>query len=505
MKKLALIGCSLAFLVACGEKQGGETGKNKSDQPKKLVYAQPSDPVTLSPHEATDMYSRRVISNIFDRLVEIDEKLQIIPGLAEKWEQKDEKTMVFYLKKGVKFHNGDEMTSEDVKYSLEEAKKSPKVGTLFKAIETVETPEPYIAIIKTTEASGSLLTHLGHITASIMNKSYNANESEYMRKPSGTGAYKFKDWKAGDRITLEKYPQYFRGEPSIDIVEVRAIPEENSRVIGLETGELQISAEIQNIGRKALEGNKDVEIKEISSLGVSYIGMNVTRGAMSDIRVRQAIAMGIDRDAIIESIHGGVVPKANSILGPGVFGYAEATKYVDYNPEKAKELLKEAGKENLEIKLMTSSSEVSKQIAEVVQAQLKDIGIKMNIELLEWATFLNETANGRTDMFMMGWSNSSGDADYGMTPMLHGTMIGGAGNRSFYDNQKLNSLLDAGKIELNPEKRKTIYAEAQQIMADDIPIFPINFQIANAGVRKEVIGFIPTPINNPTFYKLSLQ
>lgn len=503
MKKMLFLMSAMAVMAGCGSEQ--KTAQTKVDVPSKLVYAQSSDPVTLSPHEATDLYSRRVISNIFDRLVEINENLEIVPGLAERWEQIDERTMVFYLRKGVKFHNGDELTSEDVKYSLEEAKKSPKVGTLFQAIDVVETPDRYTAVVKTSEASGSLLTHLGHITASIMNKSYNADEAEYMRKPSGTGAYAFKDWKAGDRITLEKYDEYFRGKPSIDIVEVRAIPEENSRVIGLETGELQISAEVQNIGRQALAGNTDVQLRETSSLGVSYIGMNVTRDKMKDLKVRQAIAKGIDRDAIIDAIHNGVVPKANSILGPGVFGYSKTTKFVDYNPEKAKELLKESGQENLSIKLTTSGSEINKQIAEIIQAQLKDIGIKVDIEMLEWATFLNETANGKTDLYMMGWSNSSGDADYGMTPMLHGKMKGGPGNRSFFDNQKLNQLLDAGKIALNPDERKAIYAEAQQIMADELPIFPINFQIANAGVRKEVQGFVPSPINNPTFYKLSLQ
>ncbi|MGL5056415.1 MAG: ABC transporter substrate-binding protein [Fusobacteriaceae bacterium] len=499
MKKIALFLSAMIFFAGCAEKKTEVKGLSK------LVYAQSSDPVTLNPHEATDLYSRRVISNIFDRLVEINEKLEIVPGLAESWEQLDDKTLVFHLRKGVKFHNGDEFTSEDVKYSLENAKKSSKVGTLFKAINLVETPDKYTAIIKTSEASGSLLTHLGHITASMMNKTYNESETDFMRKPSGTGAYVFKDWKAGDRITLEKYNQYFRGEPNIDIVEVRAIPEENSRVIGLETGELQISAEIQNIGKMTLVGNKNVNIEETSSLGVSYLGMNVARDNMNDLKVRQAIAQSIDRDTIISAIHNGTVLKANSILGPGVFGYSKDATILEYNPEKAKQLLKKAGKENITLKLMTSSSETNKQLAEIVQAQLKDVGIKIDIELVEWASFLNETANGRTDLYMMGWSNSSGDADYGMTPMLHGSMKGGAGNRSFYDNSKLNALLDSGKIELDPEKRKAIYAEAQQIMATELPLLPINFQVANAGVRKEVQGFVSSPINNPTFYKLSIQ
>ncbi|MGL5051820.1 MAG: ABC transporter substrate-binding protein, partial [Fusobacteriaceae bacterium] len=222
-------------------------------------------------------------------------------------------------------------------------------------------------------------------------------------------------------------------------------------------------------------------------------------------KVRQAIAQSIDRDTIISAIHNGTVLKANSILGPGVFGYSKDATILEYNPEKAKQLLKKAGKENITLKLMTSSSETNKQLAEIVQAQLKDVGIKIDIELVEWASFLNETANGRTDLYMMGWSNSSGDADYGMTPMLHGSMKGGAGNRSFYDNSKLNALLDSGKIELDPEKRKAIYAEAQQIMATELPLLPINFQVANAGVRKEVQGFVSSPINNPTFYKLSIQ
>ncbi|MGL6119661.1 MAG: ABC transporter substrate-binding protein, partial [Fusobacteriaceae bacterium] len=178
MKKIALFLSAMIFFAGCTEKKTEVKGLSK------LVYAQSSDPVTLNPHEATDLYSRRVISNIFDRLVEINEKLEIVPGLAESWEQLDDKTLVFHLRKGVKFHNGDEFTSEDVKYSLENAKKSSKVGTLFKAINLVETPDKYTAIIKTSEASGSLLTHLGHITASMMNKTYNESETDFMRKPS---------------------------------------------------------------------------------------------------------------------------------------------------------------------------------------------------------------------------------------------------------------------------------------------------------------------------------
>ncbi|MHD0319439.1 hypothetical protein ABDA05_17720, partial [Fusobacterium sp. THCT1E2] len=119
------------------------------------------------------------------------------------------------------------------------------------------------------------------------------------------------------------------------------------------------------------------------------------------------------------------------------------------------------------------------------------------------ATFLNTTGSGKSDLFMIGWSNSSGDADYGLTPMLHSSMKGNSGNRSFFDNKEFDTLLEEGKVELNPEKRAEIYARAQDVMNREVPILPIYFMPASAGIRKEVKGFVQSPINNPTFYKLS--
>lgn len=224
---------------------------------------------------------------------------------------------------------------------------------------------------------------------------------------------------------------------------------------------------------------------------------------MQDVRVRKAIAMGVNRDIIIDSVLMGAVEKANSLLGPGVVGYSKDTKPFEYNPEEAKRLLNEAGYETLDLVMVTSNNDLRKQMAEIMQAQLKEIGINIKIEILEWATFLNTTGSGKSDLFMIGWSNSSGDADYGLTPMLHSSMKGNSGNRSFFDNKEFDTLLEEGKVELNPEKRAEIYAKAQDVMNREVPILPIYFMPASAGIRKEVKGFVQSPINNPTFYKLS--
>ncbi|MGL6131167.1 MAG: ABC transporter substrate-binding protein, partial [Fusobacteriaceae bacterium] len=172
-------------------------------------------------------------------------------------------------------------------------------------------------------------------------------------------------------------------------------------------------------------------------------------------------------------------------------------------PEAAKKLLVEAGYENLELVLATSNNELRKQMAEIIQAQLKEIGINIKIEILEWAAFLNTTSTGKCDLFMLGWSNSSGDADYGMGSMLHSSMMGSSGNRSFFNNPQFDALLDSGKVELDTVKRAELYAEAQDIMNEEVPILPIYFMPASAGIREEVKGFVQSPVNNPTFYKLS--
>jgi len=504
MKKLIIISAAALLLTACG---GGKTTSNETTAKRDtLVYSQSSDAVTLNPHMATDLYSRRVLANIFDRLVETDEELNLVPGLAKSWDQVDETTLVFNLREGVKFHNGEELTSEDVKYTLEKATESPAVGVLYKAIKEVETPDTHTVVVKSYEASGSLIHHLSHITASIMNKKHNESAENIAIEPVGTGAYSLSQWNPGDRMSLVRNEDYFRGVAPIENIEIRPIPEETSRVIGLETGEIHISTDIETIARETIIEHKEINLEEMSSLGVAYMGLNAGSGPTSDKRVRQAIAYAIDKDAIINSVLMGSVENANTLLGPGVVGHSTGTKEIGYDVEKAKALIDEAGyADGLNLRLVTSNNELRRQMSEIIQAQLKEIGVELSIEILEWSTFLSITGNGEADLFMLGWSNSSGDADYGMTPILHGSMVGSGGNRSYFENSVFDELLELGSGELDYDTRMDYYAQAQDVMNEEVPIYPLYFMLANAGIRKEVEGFVQTPINNPNFFKLSFQ
>ena len=272
------------------------------------------------------------------------------------------------------------------------------------------------------------------------------------------------------------------------------------------SNEIQIAMDITSIARRSIMENEKLELIEKSGLGVTYLGFNTQKGPLKNKKVRKALALAINRDDIISGILFDSVTKANTMLGPGVFGHSSVAKSYGYDPVEAKKLLKESGFENgLELKMITTSSETNAQTATVIQAQLKEVGVNMSIEQLEWGTFLAATGRGDADIFALGWSNSSGDADYGLTAMLHSSMAGNSGNRSYFKNEEFDSLLDQGKIELNEEKRKKLYAKAQEIMNEEVPLYPLYYTLANAGVNiEEVSGWKQSPINNPNFYQLKL-
>ncbi len=500
MKKVLLLLMACIWLISCGRKE--------AEVPKKdtLVYAQLTEAKSLDPHASTDQYSQRVIANIYDRLVEVDEDMNIIPSFATEWKNVDDTTMVFKLREGVKFHSGKEATAEDVKYSLERAMGSPKLGSLYTLFDKVEIVDKYTVSVTTKKPFGALLYHLSHKSASILNKEFvEENEGNIDQIADGTGAYMLDSWTAGDNIVLKRNTEYFRGEPSIEYVKIRSIAEENSKVIGLETGEIDIAADLESMSRNTILENDNLILAETSSFSVQYLGMNVEKPYLNDIRVRKAIAMAIDKDIIIETILMGAMEKANSFLAPGVFGYSKSAATYGYNPEEAKKLIEETGYENIELTVLTSNNTTRAQICEVIQAQLKEIGIDLKIEVVEWGTFLSATSSGEAELYMLGWSPSTGDGDYGLVPNTHSANKGSGGNRSFYENKELDRVLDMAKEELDVDRRRDLYAEAQDIINEDVPVLPLYYQLSNAGLNKSVKGYVQTSANYPYFYKLSFQ
>lgn len=510
-KNLGAVFLSMFLLAACG---GNTKEETKAQEPKQaavkpvkdtLVFAQITECKTLDPQDTTENYSQRIVTQVYDRLAEFEESTgNIVPGLAERWEKLDDNTMVFHLNKNVTFSNGDRFTAKDVKFSIERAKSLPKVGHLYKLIDRIEIIDDHTVKFITLEPFAPLLAHLTHKSASIVHsKLVQEDAKKYFENPIGTGSYRVKDWKMGDRIILEAVDTYFKGKPSIKNIVVRAIPEDSSKLIGLETGEIDISADMAAISKRTIRTNSNLTLLEKSSLSTSYVGMNTERGILKDPEVRKAIALGINRDDIIDAIMEGGAQKATGFLAPSVFGYPKDEIFPDYNREEAKKIIESKGLTGAQLKINVSNSSVTQQLAEIIQAQLKEIGIILSIEPLEWGTFLAETGKGNADLFSMGWGPSTGDGDYGLYPNFHSSQLGANGNRSRYSNPKMDATLEAARKEMDIDKRKGLYGEAIKILNMDIPAVPLYYGNVNMGIRNNVKG--AEAASYPLFYKMKFE
>ena len=497
-KVLILLVVLLSLTVALS----GCSGKKDA-----LVVAQGSDAKTLDPHGSNDQPSSRINSQIYNTLLDMDENMEIGPGLAESWKKIDDETWEFKLVEGVKFHNGEELKASDVKFTFERMMESSEVAHIVEALESVETPDDYTVILKTEYPFGPLLAHLAHPASSILNeKAVTEAGDDYGQKPVGTGPYKLENWESGDSVTLVKFDDYF-GEPAkTGKVIFQNIEEGNNRTIGLESGELDIAYDIEPIDLQKVRDHENLELIEEPSLSTSYIGFNTEKEPFDDPLVRKALNYAVDVDEIIDVVIEGAGHKAVSPINDDVFGFNSDLEGYEYDPEKAKELLKEAGyPDGFETTLWTNDNPVRGRITEIVQAQLKEVGIKVEIDTLDWAAYLDRTAQGEHEMFILGWVAVTGDADYGLYPLFHSSQHGGAGNRTFYTNKKVDKLLEKGKKSVDEDERLKAYHEAQEIIVDEAPQLFLYFQTQNAGLQNNVKGFKLHPAGHHLLDKVEID
>ena len=488
--KIAIVSCMAAVLAACGG------AKNDTAEVKDtLIVAQGSDAKTLDPHATNDQPSSRVAAQIYSQLVETDKEMNIIPGLATEWTQLDDVTTQFKLRKGVKFHNGEEFKASDVKFTFDRMMASPTVSHIVGALESVEVVDDYTVNLKTAQPFGPLLYHLTHTAASILNeKAVTASGDNYGQNPIGTGPYQFTDWAVGDRVNMKAFGDYYEGKQAIEKVVFRNIVEGTNRAIALETGEADISYDIEPIDKSTIIEKEGLDLVEEEALSMAYLGFNFQKAPFDNAKVRQAIAYAMNTNDIIESVVMGAGRSANSPIGPKVFGFNPNSKLYQQDYDKARQLMKEAGHEaGFKTTLWTNDNPVRVQIAQVLQAQLREIGIDMAIEVVEWGAFLDGTSRGDHNMFILGWTTVTGDADYGLYALFNTKTQGGAGNRSFYSNAIVDEKLDAARMSSNAEERAAMYAEIQDILMEELPIVPIYNQYQNIGKQNNVEGFSMSP------------
>lgn len=483
------------FFIGCSK-------SNNSIDNTKLVIAQEGEPKSLDVHLGNDGYSLKINKLIYSRLVETDGDLNIIPGLAESWHRIDDKTTEFKLRKGVKFHNGDTLTPEDIKFSFERMKNSPRISFVLPPIERIDIVDENTINLVTSKPFGPLLAHLAHPALGIVNKKLIlADENAYLNNPIGTGSYRFKEWKPGQSLTLIKNNDYFGKVGNFETIIFKNVVEGSSRVIGLETGEFDIALGIQTIDEQTIKKNSKLKLLTKPSNSFTYIGFNNEKEPFKNEKVRKAINYAIDKSSIIDAVLLGTGKIATSPIAPAVFGFTDKTKPYEFNLSKAKEYMKEAGYEKgVKSDIYILGGETEKQTAEIVQANLKEIGIDLNIIILEASAYWDLTGKGNHDMFLGSWGCVTGDADYGLYSMYHSNAKGAPGNRDFYSNSKVDKLLDKARISTNQEERKKLYEDVQLEILKDSPDVMLYYRVISVGTQENVEGLNISPVTLHDFY-----
>ena len=491
---LVLAAAMALSLAACGGNQenNGSGGGTAGGYKNTLTWAQGADVTSLDPHQGKETPAIQVNTQIFDTLVTVDpETNEVVPQIAESWEQTDDQTYVFKIREGIKFHDGSDLTAEDVKFSLDRARNSAAVSYIVNFIEEVTVDDDHTVTVKTTAPYAPTLRNLAIPFAAIVPKAVvEADENAFIQNPVGSGPYKFVEWNHGDHVTLKAFDDYYAGKPETENLIMKVIPETSQRTIALETGEVDLAYDLAVNDIPKVNSDDKLTVYEIPSLTCWYVSMNMNKKPFDNPKVREAMSMAIDRQTIIDTINAGSGQTADAIIAPAVFGYY-STGVKEYNPTKAKELLAEAGYPNgFSTTLWVNDNQSRIEMCQAMQAMLLEVGVQCNLEVLEFGSFISRTTAGDHDLAYFGWTTSSGDADYSYYSLEHSTQQGAAGNRSFLADPDVDKLIEEARSNTNEEERKELYKELA-IKLDEINNnIPVYYSSINVGANKKVEGFV---------------
>ncbi|TWT24121.1 ABC transporter substrate-binding protein [Planomicrobium sp. CPCC 101110] len=520
----ALYGCSSGNSSE-GTESGGSEGESAEE--KTLIFGRGGDSVSLDPIVVTDGESYKVTKNIFDTLVNFGEQdTEIHPGLAKEWTAaEDGLTYTFVLEEGVKFHDGTDFNAEAVVKNFErwaagDADKFPYYGSMFggfgdeegHVIESVTATGDYEVEFKLKRPQAPFLKNLAMSSFGIASPTaFEEAGDKFGDNPVGTGPFKFVEWKRNDTVTIEKFEDYWvEGEPKLDRVIFRSIPDNSARLNALLSGEIDLADGITPSDGETIESNADLQLFERPSMNVGYLGLTTTREPFDDPKVRQAMNHAIDKQAIVDAFFEGRGEVAKNPMPPVINGYNDDIEGYEYDPEKAKALLKEAGLEDgfeMELYAMPVPRPYmpdGQKVAEAIQKNLADVGIKAEIVSFEWATYLEKAAAGEADAFLLGWTGDNGDADNFLYVLLDQDNIG-SNNYTYYENQELHDILIQAQTEVDEDKRNELYKQAQEIIHEDAPWVPLAHSTPLLAGGKNVVNFKAHPTGSDKLADVDLQ
>lgn len=480
------------------------------------------DATTLLGPNIPDSISNIIASHILEGLIDVDENLKIIPCLAERWEiQENGTAYVFYLRKGVKFHDGENFNAYAVKKHFDYVLNSSlrNVGMFKGILKEVQVIDDYTVKFKLFQPYAPIMYRLATSSAAwILSpraiEQYGNDPATFGKNPVGTGPFIFKEWKVGEKIELVRNPNYWQqGLPYLDGIVFSVVSEDVSRVTQVRAGDADIMYNPPPALISSLEQDSRLTVKTIPTVRVIYVGINSRIGPLKDVRVRQALNYAIDREKLCKVIMRGMARPADSPLSSITYGYFSTGLY-PYDPQKAKQLLKEAGYANgLKLELITPKGRYLNdyETAVALQGMFKEVGIILDVKPMEWGTYVAKILSNKPEdwdyqLFLLGWAPGTAEGHWVLFPLFHSInqMSSAQGtakyNNFFYSNPKVDELIDKIGTELDEKRLMEYYAQAQKTILQDAPaIFLYEMKIATV-MRKEIkdLKIYPTERFNMT-------
>jgi len=534
-KKIWIVGLvvllSLSLISGCGGGDATNEPNEPETEEKVLVFARGGDAVGLDPANVTDGESFYVTRPVIDTLVDYDvDTTDVIPGLATSWEPLDKDGLIweFKLREGVNFHDGTPFNAEAVKFNfdrwMDESNPYRHDGEVFEywgymfgdsTVKEVRAVDEYTIEIELNNPFAPFINNLAMPCFAISSPdAIKEHGQDYFKNPVGTGAFKFVEWVKDDKIVLEKNPDFWGETAKVDKLVFRAIPDNSARLLELQAGTIDIMIGLSPEDAQIVKDDANLNLLLRPSMNVGYMAMNMMEEPFDNPLVRKAINHAVDKQALIDAFYAGMAKPAKNPIPPSLWGYNDEVVDYEYNPEKAKELLAEAGfpdgftTELWAMPVARPYMPQPKEIATALQQQLAVVGIETEIVTMDWATYLEKGEYGEHKLYLLGWTGDNGDPDNFLYVLLDqdNAKVGSAGNVAFYKNQSVHDLLVAAQKETDQDKRAKLYEDAQVIINEDAPWVPLVHSTEGIAAKKSVKNFIPHPTGGEsTFWMVDIE
>ncbi|MEE3234190.1 MAG: ABC transporter substrate-binding protein [Candidatus Latescibacterota bacterium] len=501
---------------------------SSQDNNDTLVFARGSDSIGLDPALETDGESFKVCDNIYETLVSYeDESTSVIPKLAHSWDvSEDLLTWTFHLRTDVLFHDGTKFNSDSMVFSLERQMDpnhpyKPSNGAfnywrdmgMNEVIKELIAKNDSVIVFKLKRADAPFLSNLAmNFCAAVSPTAIKKHRDDYFKNPVGTGPFHMTEWLRDERIVLERNKSYWGPQPSLQRIIFRPIHDSSLRFLELQKGTVHGIDNVDPEFFNRIKENPKLKLITQPGMNVGYLAMNMDRPPFNNLQVRRAINHAINRRALVDNFYNGMATVAKNPIPPTLWAYNNDIKGYPYDPEQARILLAAAGfKEGFETELWAMPvprpyMPQPEKIAQAIQADLLNVGIRAQIVRWEWGTYLEKVSRGEHPMALLGWTGDNGDPDNFLYVLLDKSSARiPAQNIAFYRNEDLHKILIKARTTFHRDERTKLYYDAQEIIFRDAPWVPLVHATQTAAFQKRVMGFRLHPTGTKWFHRVKMN